>query len=99
MAKTAKSRKRWKLVGGIIFGAAFVTMIVLTTLGVSLVTRAIGLAVFFLLWPLIFLVLAPPAKPGLDPVTGEYYKSANRSPQADPHESTTPNRSGNEMRP
>jgi len=32
-----------------------------------------GLAAFFLAWPLMFLALAPPAKPGLDPVTAKYY--------------------------
>ncbi len=74
MDRTARARKRWRVVGGSIFLVALVITLVLGEIGASLAARGLGLALFFLVWPLIFLAAAPPAKPGLDPVTAMYYR-------------------------
>ncbi len=73
MARTARARKRWQVVGWTIFVVALVIAVVLGEIGASGAARGLGLALFFLVWPLIFLAVAPPAKPGLDLVTTKYY--------------------------
>ena len=59
--------------GGTIFVVALVAAVLLAEIGASEAARGLGLALFFLVWPLLFLAIAPPAKPGLDPVTAKYY--------------------------
>lgn len=73
MARTAKVRKRWKVIGGSIFVVTLAVALILGEIGASEAARGLGLALLFLVWPLIFLAAAPPAKPGLDPVTAMYY--------------------------
>lgn len=73
MARTAKARKRWQVIGGSIFVVTLAIALILGEIGASEAARGLGLALFFLVWPLIFLAAAPPAKPGLDPVTAKYY--------------------------
>lgn len=61
------------MVGGAFVIGALVVVIVLGEIGASEAARGLGLALFLLVWPLFFLAVAPPAKPGLDPVTAQYY--------------------------
>ncbi len=61
------------MVGGTFVVGALVVVIVLGEIGAGEAARGLGLALFFLVWPLFFLAVAPPAKPGLDPVTAQYY--------------------------
>lgn len=73
MAKTKRSHQRWRLVGGGIVLALAAALLLLSLVGAGKVALGVGLALFFLAWPLMFLALGPPAKPGLDPVTAKYY--------------------------
>lgn len=74
MARTARAWTRWRVVGGTAFLVGLAITLILGDIGASGAARGLGLALFFLVWPLIFLAAAPPAKPGLGPVTAKYYR-------------------------
>lgn len=80
------------MVGGIFVVGALVVVIVLGESGASEAARGLGLALFLLVWPLFFLAVAPPAKPGLDPVTAQYYVKPGtlHSKPASPGDSNPP---------
>ena len=90
MTRTPSSRRRWQIIGGIVVAGGFGAAVVLGEIGASQAARGLGLAVFFLVWPVLFLAVAPPAKPGLDPVTAKYYNppGAGQHGPADPGEAT-----------
>ncbi len=78
------------MIGGSIFVVTLAIALILGEIGASEAARGLGLALFFLVWPLIFLAAAPPAKPGLDPVTAKYYHPTtthrpNASDAPNPH--------------
>ena len=64
MARTAKARKRWQVIGGSIFVVTLAIALILGEIGASEAARGLGLALFFLVWPLNFLSGSATGKAG-----------------------------------
>lgn len=79
MVRTAKARRMWQVVGGSLVLTSSALMVTLGQIGAGEAARGLGLALFFLVWPLMFLAIAPPAKPGIDPVTAQYYRNSSET--------------------